>query len=156
MAMGGIPHYLKEIKPGRGVIQNIDHICFSKNGLLNDEFSRLYVSLFANAENHIAIIRTLAQSHQGLTRKKIVQGSKLPEGGRLSTILEELEQSGFISSYFPFGKKKKEKLYRLTDEYSLFYLTFIEYKRKEGLQTWQHLSQTPTYRSWSGYVFESI
>lgn len=156
MAMGGIPHYLKEIKPGRGVIQNIDHICFSKNGLLNDEFSRLYVSLFANADNHIAIIRTLAQSHQGLTRKKIVQGSKLPEGGRLSTILEELEQSGFISSYFPFGKKKKEKLYRLTDEYSLFYLKFIEDKRKEGLQTWQHLSQTPAYRSWSGYAFESI
>lgn len=44
-------------------------------------------------------------------------------------MLEELEQSGFISSYYPFGKRKKDMLYRLTDEYSLFYLRFIEHNK---------------------------
>ena len=156
MIMGGIPHYLKEVQSGQSIVQNIDRICFSASGLLKEEFSRLYVSLFANADQHIAIIRALGNSHQGLTRGKIVEESKLSDGGSFSKILEELEQSGFITSYFPFGKKKKEKLFRLTDEYSLFYLRFIENKRKEGENTWQHLSQTQPYKIWRGYAFESL
>lgn len=156
MALGGIPHYLKEIESGESVVQNIDRICFSPSGLLKDEFSRLYPSLFAHAERHEAVVRALAGSRQGMTRSRIVEVAKLPEGGNTSLVLEELEQSGFISSYFPFGKIKKEKLYRLTDEYSLFYLQFVEDKTHEGAGTWQHLSQTQAYKVWSGYAFENI
>ena len=32
MAVGGIPHYLKEIKAGQSAIQNIEQLCFSENG----------------------------------------------------------------------------------------------------------------------------
>ena len=156
MAMGGIPHYLKEINPAFSAVQNIDAICFSKQGLLSDEFNRLYPSLFANADNHITVVRTLSQKKQGMTRSQISEIGKLGNGGGLSKVLEELIQSGFISDYFPFGKKKKEKLYRLTDEYSLFYLQFIERHRFQGGNIWQHLSQTPAYKTWSGYAFESI
>jgi len=156
MAMGGIPHYLKEVEPGISVVQNIDKICFSPNGILKDEYSRLYPSLFDNSERHEGKVRALAKSHQGMTRSMLVEKSKLSDGGNISQILEELEQSGFITSYFPFGKKKKGKLYRLTDEYSLFYLRFIEGKKKEGAGTWQHLSQTQSYKTWSGYAFENV
>jgi uncharacterized protein len=156
MATGGIPHYLKEIESGKSAIQNINKLCFSKNGLLNDEFTRLYQALFANADNHLSIVRTLAQSHQGLTRSEILKNSKLPEGGNTSRALEELEQSGFIKSYFAFGKQKKEVLYRLTDEYSLFYLRFIEKNKNESDDTWNQISQTQNYKTWSGYAFENI
>lgn len=156
MALGGVPHYLKEIKAGKSAVQNIDEICFSPNGLLRDEFERLYPSLFENAENHISAIRALASSQQGLTRNQIIQLGRLPEGGSTSRLLQELVQSGFISAYYPFGKKKKDLLYRLTDEYSLFYLQFIENKKQEGAGTWQHLSQTQSYKTWSGYAFENI
>jgi uncharacterized protein len=156
MAMGGIPHHLKEIEAGKSAVQNINDVCFSQGGLLLDEFPRLYPSLFANAEHHLAAVRALAGSHQGLTRQDIVHKAKLPEGGNISTMLEELEQSGFIGSYFPFDKKKKDKLFRLTDEYSLFYLHFIENHRNQGSDTWQHLSQTPAWASWSGYAFENL
>jgi len=156
MAIGGIPHYLKEVEPGHSVVQIIDKLCFSPNGVLRDEFSRLYPSLFENAERHESVIRALGKTHYGLTRTKIVEQSKLSDGGNVSQILEELEQSGFIASFFPFGKKKKGMLYRLTDEYSLFYLKFIEGKKKEGAGTWQHYSQTQTYKIWSGYAFENI
>ncbi|MFZ4477572.1 MAG: hypothetical protein ACOYPR_20425 [Saprospiraceae bacterium] len=47
-------------------------------------------------------------------------------------------------------------LYRLTDEYSLFYLQFIENKAYKGTDVWQELSQTQHYKSWSGYAFESL
>jgi len=156
MAMGGIPHYLKEVESGKSAVQNINDICFAPSGLLNDEFQRLYPALFAHAENHIAVVRALAQSRQGLPREAIVVSTGLPEGGSTSKVLEELEQSGFITSYNPFGKRKKDTLFRLTDEYSLFYLQFIENHQDGGSDTWNHLSQTQTAKIWAGYAFENI
>jgi len=156
MAIGGIPHYLKEIEGGKSAVQNIDALCFSKTGLLNNEFSLLYPALFDNSEEHIKIIRLLATKRQGLTRKEIVKIGKLPEGGSTSKVIEELVQSGFIQPFYAFGKKKRDLQYRLTDEYTLFYLKFIEKNRSEGSGTWKKLSQTQTWKSWSGYAFESI
>ena len=156
MIMGGIPHYLKEIKAGKSAIQNIDDICFSNEGLLSNEFINLYPALFEHSDNHIAVIRALATKWKGLTRAEIIKLRKLPNGGGLTKVLNELRHSGFISAYYPFGKKKKDMLYRLTDEYSLFYLQFIE-KRKRNIQgSWQALSQTAKFTSWSGYAFESL
>ena len=126
MIMGGVPHYLREVKPGKSAVQNIDDICFSEDGLLADEFSSLYPALFEHSENHVAILRALAKKWKGLTRAEIINSSNLPDGGGTTKVLNELIHSGFISSYFPFGKKRKDMLYRLTDEYSLFYLHFIE------------------------------
>jgi uncharacterized protein len=156
MAMGGIPHYLNEVEGGLSAAQNIERICFSQMGLLNNEFSRLYPALFENADHHIAIIKALAEKWQGLTRNEIILFSKLTDGGSLTRCLGELISSGFVSPYFPFGKKKKEILYRLTDEYSLFYLQFIENKAHKGNNIWMELSQTQDYKSWSGYAFESL
>jgi len=156
MAMGGIPHYLKEIVRGKSATQNIDVICFAKGGLLKKEFLRLYPALFKNAENHIAIITALAAKRQGLTRTELINNTQLSDGGSMKRILDELVHSGFISAYYPYGKKKKNVLYRLTDEYTLFYLQFIEGKVNQGENVWQKLSQTQAYKSWSGYTFEGI
>ena len=156
MALGGIPHYLNEVEAGLSAAQNIEKICFSSAGLLNNEFSRLYHALFENADNHIAVIKALAEKWQGLTRNEIVTLSKLTDGGGVTRCLDELISSGFVSTYFPFGKKKKEMLYRLTDEYSLFYLQFIQNKAHKGKNIWMELSQTQHYTSWSGYAFESL
>ncbi|MCB0555977.1 MAG: AAA family ATPase [Phaeodactylibacter sp.] len=156
MAMGGVPHYLDEIEAGKSAAQNINQICFSENGLLHDEFSKLYSALFESSEAHVKVIRALAKKRKGLTRSEIVEESRLPEGGGTTKVLEELLHSGFISMNYPFGKKKKHSLYRLTDEYSLFYIRFIENNRSEGKGVWQELSQTQTYTSWAGYAFESI
>lgn len=156
MAMGGIPHYLAEIENGLSATQNIDQICFSPNGVLNNEFSRLYPALFENSENHIKIIRALAQKNSGLTRQEIIDKAKISDGGGLTKVLEELVASGFISKYFPFGHKKRKLIYRLTDEYSLFYLYFIENKIHEEAHIWQKLSQTQSWKTWSGYAYENI
>jgi uncharacterized protein len=156
MAMGGIPHYLKEISAGKSAVQNIDDVCFSSSGLLRDEFSKLYPALFEHADNHIAVIRALAQKWKGMSRVEILAATKLPDGGGLTDVLDELVGSGFASAYYPFGKKKKDMLYRLTDEYSLFYLRFIETNRTPGKSVWMSLSQTQEFKSWSGYAFESI
>lgn len=156
MAMGGIPHYLKEIEPGYGAAEIIEKACFLPGGILTDEFLKLYPALFENAENHLAIIRAIAQKWKGLSRKEILSISSLSDGGTFSGTIEELVHSGFVTAYNPFGKQKKECLYRLTDGYSLFYLHFIENRIKAGEGTWKSLSQSQVFRSWSGYAFESI
>ncbi len=156
MAMGGIPHYLKEVEAGKSAIQNIDAICFTQGGLLNDEFNKLYPALFDNSEQHITIVRALSQKWKGMSRSELILATKLPDGGGFTKTLKELVSCGFVSNYYPFGKKKKDVLYRLTDEYSLFYLHFIEKQRIQEESIWQHLSQTQLYKSWTGYAFESL
>lgn len=156
MAMGGIPHYLKEVEPGKSATQNIEDICFSDTGILKDEFRNLYGALFDHSDNHIAVVRTLAKRKAGMNRNSLIQEAKLPNGGSITKVLEELKQSGFIDVYVPFGKKSKDKLYRLTDEYSLFYLQFIEKNSHQKDEVWKRLSQTQEYKIWCGYAFENI
>jgi uncharacterized protein len=156
MSMGGIPHYLKEIDGGKSAAQNIDDICFTDTGILRDEFSNLFSSLFDDSYNHIAVIRALAKTRQGIDRNTLIKTAKVSNGGTLTNVLEELNQSGFIDNYAPFGKKAKDRLYRLTDEYSLFYLQFIENQEFTESGTWLELSQTQEYKIWCGYAFENI
>jgi uncharacterized protein len=155
MALGGVPQYLKEVKAGRSAVQNIDNICFSEGGLLRDEFSKLYMALFNQADRHIAIIRALAEKWKGLDRTEILEKTKIGSGGGITSLLEELGQSGFITAYYPFGKKQRELMYRLTDPYSLFFLHFIETSAK-GEGVWLQLSQSQKYKSWAGYAFETV
>jgi hypothetical protein len=156
MAMGGIPHYLKEVKPGLSAAQNIDHICFRKDGLLRSEFGKLYPALFEHAEIHIKVIKALASKWKGLTRNEIVAIARIADGGGLSRVIAELISSGFITVFSPFGKIRKDSFYRLTDEYSLFYLRFIEKQQKASANVWLKMSRSPTWKSWSGFAFESI
>jgi uncharacterized protein len=156
MAMGGIPHYLKEIESGQSAAQNIDRIFFSQNGLLREEFDALYPSLFEDASTHIMVTRTLAEKWSGMTREEIIKSSKLSNGGTFTKVLEELLHSGFVSSYYAFGKKKQHISYRLTDEYSIFYLKFMDNQKLAEKGIWEKFSQTQSYKIWTGFAFENL
>ncbi|MCB0597491.1 MAG: hypothetical protein KDD28_25645, partial [Phaeodactylibacter sp.] len=67
-------------------------------------------ALFDKAENHITVVKALASKWKGLTRKEIVAATGLSNSGSLTRILEELEKSSFIQTYYPLGKKKKGSL----------------------------------------------
>lgn len=156
MVMGGIPHYLKEVRKGESTIQAVDRICFTKDGLLFEEFKNLYDSLFDNAANHQVVIRALAKKGSGLTRQEIIEASKFSSGGGMTRLLDELTESGFITPYIPFDTTVKNSIYKLTDEYSLFYIKFIENKKATGKGTWVKYSTGNTWRVWGGLAFESI
>lgn len=156
MAMGGIPYYLQQIVPGESAAQVIDRLCFTKDGLLQKEFNNLYESLFANSEQHEKVIRALAQKGKGLTRQEIIEQCGFTTGGSTSKILNELDESGFITSYMPFGKTANEGVYKLSDEYSLFYQKFIESAKATGAGTWLRRINTASYLSSCGFSFESV
>lgn len=156
MTVGGVPFYLSEIRQGMSVFQEIDRLAFSPNGFLATEYDNLYRSLFSHAERHIAIIETLAKKPQGLSREGIIKFSNIKDGGSLTTILRELEESGFISKIYPFGKKSRDSIYLLSDQYSLFYLKFIKDHHRTGSGSWLSRIDSPAWRAWSGYAYESI
>ncbi|TAD89269.1 MAG: ATP-binding protein, partial [Bacteroidetes bacterium] len=155
MVMGGIPFYLKEIEKGKSATQLIDEICFSSQGLLYEEYGQLYHSLFKNAEHHITIIEALAAKPQGMARADLSASTHISEAS-LTRTLEELSECDFISVFQPFGKKKKDAVYKLTDLYSLFFLKFIKPNKGAGSRIWEQLSNQSTYAAWSGYAFENI
>jgi len=156
MAMGGVPHYLRNINPGESAAQIIDRLCFAKDGALKNEFNNLYKSLFANSENHERVIRALAAKGKGFTRNEIIAECSFTSGGTTSRILQELEESGFITPYIPFQKKANESIYKLSDEYSLFYLKFIERAKDSQVGAWLRQYGTSAYSIWSGFAFESV
>jgi hypothetical protein len=156
MAMGGIPQYLKQVGKGESTEQIVDKLFFEKNGLLKTEFTNLYRSLFANTSHHEAIVRVLAKKRQGLSRTEIIETCRFTTGGTTTRLFEELEESGFITQYIPFGKTSRDSIYKLSDEYSLFYLKFIEHARISGTGAWHKIVTGQSYNSWSGYAFEAI
>ena len=156
MTLGGVPHYLEKLSKGLSASQNIDKLCFSKDGVLNDEFNQLFASLFDDSERHMKLIKTLAKSNKGLTRNELINQSKISSSGDFTSKLEELIESGFVTDYPYYQNKKQLTLYRLSDEYSRFYLKFIDNNKNGGAGTWQKLYTTQSYLSWSGFAFETL
>jgi uncharacterized protein len=156
MMMGGIPHYLKELRRGESVEQAIDRLFFAQDGLLREEFHNLYAALFDQPERHLAVVRALADKPSGMTRNQLIEACSFDSGGSTTKMLDELLESGFVQQYIPFGKAVKDAVFKLCDEYTIFYLKFIENSNALGEGAWMNKAQTPVYRIWSGLAFENL
>jgi hypothetical protein len=154
MCLGGIPHYLDGVRRGLSVSQAVDELCFQKDGALVQEFDRLYASLFDDAAIYGGVVRALSRRRGGLSRDELLAAVSLESGGGATVILENLEEGGFITSSIPFGRKSRDRFFRLTDEFSLFHLKWLD--RKKAGARWATLSQSPSWSAWSGLAFESV
>jgi len=161
MVMGGIPHYFKSVSKGLSAAQNINKICFQPEGLLLDEFNQLFSSLFEESGTHLDIIQTIAKHRHGISRNELLKKIKpLSTGGTFKTRLLELDKAGFITGFTPYGHATKGTYYRIVDEYTLFYLNWVQPVRKRLLQDstnyWESKSQTQSWKAWAGYAFEAV
>jgi AAA+ ATPase superfamily predicted ATPase len=156
MIMGGVPHYLKEIRKGESAAQAVNRVCFTKDGLLQGEFKNLYHSLFDDAARHLAVVKALAKNNSGLTRNDIIDKVGLTSGGTITELLEELIESGFVMAWQPYDKKSRDTIYKLSDEFTHFYLKFMENNRASGDNIWQSFSSGQSWKSWSGVAFERL
>lgn len=161
MAIGGIPYYLKAVDKGLSAAQNIDAICFQKNGLLYNEFSNLFEALFEQADINLTIIREIVKHGNEISREDLIHATGIKSGGTLNKRLQELEASNFIQSFLPYGRKKRDHFYRVVDEFSLFHLKWIEPILTSGVRIdeqgyWQNMVNTPGVITWAGYAFENV
>ena len=160
MCIGGIPFYLNAVEKGYSAIQNINNICFNKKGTLYDEFDSLFASLFKKHELHEELIMLIASKREGLSRQDI-ETHFAYKGGRLTKRLKELEEAGFIVAFTPW-KKERGIYYKVIDEYTLFYLSWIAPRAASRISKhiddhcWDVLSTQPAWKAWAGLSFEAI
>ena len=156
MALGGIPFYWNLLEKGVSLSQNMDNIFFSKNGKLAHEFNQLYASLFKSSEQYINVVKVLGCKKIGMTRDEILGAIDVQSGGTLSKVLDELEYCGFVRKYNGYGKKIKQAIYQLVDNYTLFYFKFIQRNENNDEHFWSVSIDSPMHRAWSGLAFERL
>lgn len=160
--MGGIPLYLKQIKKGKSADQIIDDVCFNKEGLLFDEMNELVKSLFKNSSAYIEMIREIAKHRYGIEKQSLANKLKVANSGRFYTRLKKLEDAGFVSSFLPYQHKQRGLYYRIIDEYTMFYFSWIEPNiraiKRLSISSgyWLLKSKESSYHAWKSYAFESI
>lgn len=161
MALGGVAGYLIHVKPALSAAQTINDICFGKNGALVSEFYKLYRSLFDHHERHINVIKQLAKTFSGLSQEELFKKAGLPSGGSSSQVIKELEESGFVMQVPEYGGISKGARYRLMDEFSLFFLKWMEKAPNSVISEiepdyWLKKRTNATWPIWAGYVFENL
>jgi AAA+ ATPase superfamily predicted ATPase len=126
---GGIPWYIEQIQSTLNADDNIKNLCFLKDGILFKEFDLIFHDLFERrSEIYQPIVESLAEGSKEFN--EISKALKYQKSGALSTYLDDLMQSGFITRDYTWSIKSGKPLrlshFRLSDNYLRFYLKFIK------------------------------
>ena len=164
MVMGGIPYYMSMLDRSLSLAQNIDQMFFADNAELGNEFDDLYRALFRKSATHVAVVTALATKGIGMTRQELVSATDVTDNGLFSTILEELQQCGFIRAYEPFTngratatqRQSRDTLFQLIDFYTLFYFKFVRNNRYRDPHFWSTSLNSAMHNAWAGLSFEML
>lgn len=91
-----------------------------------------------------------------MTREELAETAKVVNTGKLTTWLRDLEQSGFIKVFMPYGKRKKGSVYQLVDAFVLFHFRFARSATVTGAGFWSMATDLPERRAWEGLAFERV
>ena len=156
MVLGGIPYYWRMLRRGMSPAQNFDELFFASRGQLRFEFDELYASLFRRKEPYVKIVTALGTKAEGMTRDELLTVAGLSDGGRVGRYLDELESCGFIRKYRTMGKRTKDAVFQVIDNYTLFHIRFVADSGAVSGRQWTDRLETADYYSWAGYAFERV
>ena len=91
-----------------------------------------------------------------MQRTELLKAAKLTDNTDFSKALQELEQCGFIRKYTTIGKKNRDSIYQLIDNYTLFYFDFISENVNGDEHFWSSQSATSIHAGWAGRAFERV
>ena len=131
---GGVPRYLEEIEYGATAERNIIDLCFTRGGLLVDEFDRIFNDIFSTrASTYRQLVLALTDGARSFS--EICDAAGVAPSGIFSDYLEDLATAGFVQRDYVYslatGKRGKPSRYRLKDNYLRFYLKYIEPVREK-------------------------
>ena len=156
MVFGGVPYYLSLMNRDESVAQNVDRLIFSATGELSAERTNLFRSLFKRSADYVTIVEALSAKRKGLTRKELLDATRLDNNQRFSTMLQELENCRFIRQYLPYSGKKRDITYQLIDPFLHFSLQVQAKCKYQDENYWSHSINSPIYNAWSGFAFEML
>ncbi|MBP6952006.1 MAG: ATPase [Alphaproteobacteria bacterium] len=159
---GGIPWYIEQIQSTLNADDNIKNLCFLKDGILFKEFDLIFHDLFERrSEIYQPIVESLAEGSKEFN--EISKALKYQKSGALSTYLDDLMQSGFITRDYTWSIKSGKPLrlshFRLSDNYLRFYLKFIKpnaYKILEDSFKDIKIDNLPGWKTILGLQFENL
>ena len=159
---GGVPRYLEELDPSLSANENIRKMCFIPKAMLRDDFSKIFNSIFGdNAMYKKRILEVLASSP--LTLSEIAAAIGIERGGVISSHLDELAIAGFIAEDAGLnpstGKAAKSVRYRISDNYTRFYLRYIQPNERAidmGVFRFSGLAALPGWETILGLQFENL
>ena len=160
--VGGIPEYLRLVNPSDSSDENIRKLCFTPTAILLDEFDAIFDDV---VEENLTTRRKMleALSESSLSGREIAVRIGLEYNGHVSDNLFALEEAGFIakdSGVNPDnGKMSNLCRYRICDNYTRFYLKYMQRERdliKNGTFRFSSLEQLPGWNAIMGLQFECL
>ena len=126
---GGVPRYLEEIDSSVSAAENIRRLCFLPKGPLREDFDEMFADVITRQPQFTAsVLRCLKSGPKSVS--EIAREIGMERGGRISDSLGQLAECGLVvndSGVNPLsGHVTRESVYRLNDNYSRFYLRYIE------------------------------
>ena len=151
---GGVPRYLEEVDPSLSADENVRRMCFSEDGPLFKVFG---ATTLVKAD----VLRRLADGPATCSELALRLG--VGRGGSLSRNLDELAEAGFVArddNVNPAtGRKAKESRYRVSDNYTRFYLKYVEPHEGEirsGRYGFGSMAELPGWDADKGFPFENL
>lgn len=161
MVFGVVAKYLSYIDSSKTLEENIGKLFFSEESLMFDEYHNLFRSLFGDKDaRYKEIMDLLSSKKSGYNTTQIAEHLEIAPGQTIITLLDTLQQCGFIKSIATLGNKGGEYLYIVSDPYCLFYHDWLKGMSKNKIMNlpsdfWlKQVSQGKKHKAWSGFAFE--
>ena len=159
---GGVPRYLREVNPSLSAGENIRLMAFAPNTTLRTDFEEMFADVITRQPTLTGeILRCLVEGPKSVS--EIAVALKSEKGGWVSDLLLQLEEAGLVASDEGLnpetGKEIRERCYRIRDNYSRFYLKYIEPCRHQidrGGYSFVALEELKGWDSIMGYQFENL
>ena len=131
--IGGIPKYLEDVRPELSVDENVRRMCFMPRGILFREFDETFSGVFGRrAKTRGRILKMLMKGPKSAAELAEIDG-KTPNGG-YARALKDLRMAGYVAGDGGLnpctGEPLREERFRISDNYTRFYLHYIEPRRK--------------------------
>ena len=159
---GGVPRYLEEIDPGLSASENIRRICYMPNSILRVDFDEMFNDVITRQSAFVGkVLRVLVAGSKSVTDVADALGTD--KGGRISNALDMLVETGLVSSDAgrnpETGAEVRERRYRLRDNYTRYYLKFVEPVKRmidDGSYRFVSLAALDEWEAVMGLAFENL
>ena len=159
---GGVPKYLQEINPRLSADENIRRMCFLPEGYLFKDFDSIFSDVFGEGiAAKRRILNILADGPASVS--ELAKAMSIEPNGHITNDLNDLTVAGFVAAGAGLNPvtnaKVREVRYRLCDNYTRFYLKFIQPRReaiRQGLYRFADLESLPGWNSILGLQFENL
>ena len=159
---GGVPMYLQEVDPAISADDNIRQLAYEPNSVMRVDFDDMFNDVITEQPLFTGkVLRTLVDGPS--TATEVAKALGVEKGGRISDAMERLAEAGLVAPDAGInpetGAPVRERRYRLRDNYSRFYLKFVEPMKAmidSGAYRFRSLAKTEGWDTIKGLAFENL